>query len=74
MSIIHEKIEEILLKYGEAQTNLQSKSARKIISSEICKEVLSTSKMALMEENISLKKTIEEIEKLTIAWPPNDVY
>ena len=74
MTSIHEEIEKILLKYGEAQTNLSSDSARKMIANEICKSVLSKSKTTLLDEVKSLRLEVEEIRDMVTNWPPNDVY
>ena len=74
MTNIHEEIEQILLKYGEAQTNLLSDSARKMIAEEICSQVLSRSKTALLEEVKALREEVEILLEQGVAWPPNDVY
>ncbi len=74
MTNIHEEIEQILLKYGEAQTNLLSDSARKMIAEEICRRALSRSKTMLLDEIKDLRTEVESIRELIVSWPPNDVY
>ena len=74
MTNIHEEIEKILSKYGEAQINLSSDSAQKMISNEICKTVLSRSKTILLDEVKRLREEVEEIREMVEKWPSNDVY
>ena len=74
MTNIHEEIESILKKHGEHQANLTSEAARKIITDEICKNVLGKGKTILLEEIKSLRSRLAEIEDLIVEWPHNDVY
>ncbi len=74
MTNIHEEIEKILSKYGEAQINLTSEAAQKMIANEICKSVLSRSKTILLNEVKCLREEVKEIREMVENWPPNDVY
>ena len=74
MTNVHEEIEKILLKYGEAQTNLLSDSARKMIADDICTRILSRSKTAMLEEIKALRGEVELMRDQVVSWPPNDVY
>lgn len=63
MTNVHESIEEILQRYGKAQTNLASEAAQKMITNEICNCVLSTSKTDLLDEIKALRAELKKSDR-----------
>jgi hypothetical protein len=60
MTNVHEAIEEILKRYGKAQTNLSSEAAQKMITNEICNCVLSKTKTDLLDEIKALRDKLKK--------------